>query len=123
MSVWYQTYTFYGRQRKYWIPIDKIHVYAIDDTDDDTHSPPRDHDSIVLFNVNKIDIIDMIASLNTKKATWCDEWSYHMVKKTAQVLFEPLFIFLQYGFDLLYLPCKMEALYVAWVFKKGNSKI
>ena len=91
-------------------------MYAIDDTDDDTHCPSRDHDSIVIFNVNKIYIIK--ETLNTKKASWFDEWSYHMVKNRLSPV-QTFVDFLQYGFDLLYLPCKMEAILWSIDFQKG----
>ena len=58
-----------------------VDISTIDDADDDTPPcPPRTHNSIELINIHETDIVDIIKTLNTNKASGLDEISHHMLK-------------------------------------------
>ena len=101
-----------------------VDISTLDDTNDDTPPcPSRTHNSIESINVNETEIVDIIKTLNTNKASGLDEISHHMLKNTAQSVCKPLAILFNMSLSCCIFPSKWKQARVMPIFKKGDANM
>ena len=101
-----------------------VNISTIDDNDDETPPCPiRTQNSIDTINIAESDIVDVIKTLNTNKASGLDEISHHMLKNTVQTVIKPLITLFNMCLRNCIFPSVWKQARVMPIFKKGDANL
>ena len=92
-----------------------------DDGSDVPHCDCRTDHNLSSIHITEEDIIDIIKSLNIKKASGIDEISHLMLRNTVQTVYKPLYLLFTKSLELCVYPSTWKIARVLPIFKKGDK--